>query len=982
MPFINGLATGEDLKLPLYTLEPSQLSDLVCVPYGRKLDFFLQNLVAEEFGTVAEGATLKDRFLEENGYSDNLPFHWKIGKQYDQISYLFQRYNPTGKPFADTYSTKLYEFYRQYIPFYLHELSSLICKEDGSSFNPHDKNYAKLNYEFGEREIQLPNNQKSIELSYYYAEYDELWYEQYSEENIVERFLRTNYAHIRNDCIVTPYTRSWLLRFESYPTTGQSFILPDNFLVASLIVNFTGGEWEQSDMEFVLNQIPEYYFYTYLDTFFQTVDDLLAETIPGVADLKLATNQEITVSSNLNISSLNKFNYEYVTVTPPPGTYPDQPYCQIQNRAEANNHYVFNKGSSSRSIANKTWVDIPDWVYDLGCLIYANNNNWNNYNFNLQDRGNHPLIFKLKGTSTQVNFSFLGLAKTYNVFTHQDSIVFTNNPNLPDGLPTKIDYIIESDDDFKAGDNSLNPYDFGSLDTNGNNSTAVANFLNALPDFSSYKLCPAFLNIETHYLGMFSFYNNIFYQMFVKRAEIPCCINLTGNLINLKREIVSNQYKISYKQVFINNTRIHQVIFDFELEQGSFSAAGDKNQTIGTNLYQSKAGESASSCQTYAYNSETDTYAYYDAVHGFLKPLSAFNNSGETSDILLAPIFKDFSPYVEVSNLIKSHTQNVSAPFTFNDTVTFSAENFFEFKTDFPDRYLLDIYESDLLEFIVNAHETCLMATCDLEDLKLWVKEIHQSLQAGKFAYLDNDPEAARVANLGYYIERIARVLGISVDSDGSIRSIRQAELIDTGDSIPAGWTFGQWSRNQGGSDKGQKGGLETEDRDGLVYAVRSNKFTNDDFTGESNAIEQGGYVLVENIPQLLHIMMDDLDRALGLQNAGANVLPSPDGQIVSYQGMNQMMLDLLYSLSLMSRNTSGTHVLSLKNQAILQEILGAFGLPVVAKELSVSLDGEKGDLVYPGLEKNSPTLNDLITIILVNLGTIIGSKIKFKSQL
>ncbi len=236
MPFVNGFATEEDIKLPLYTVEPSQLSDLVCVPYGRKLDFFLQNLVAEEFGTIEEGETLEDRFLEENGYSDNLPFHWKIGKQYEQISYLFQRYNPTGQPFAETYSTKLYEFYRKYIPFYFHELSSLICKSNGENFVVSDKNYAKLNLEFGEKTIQLPNNQKSIELSYYYAEYDELWYEEYTDEDLVARFARTNYAHIRNDCIVSPYTRSFLLRFESYPTTGQSFTIPDNFF--SRIINY------------------------------------------------------------------------------------------------------------------------------------------------------------------------------------------------------------------------------------------------------------------------------------------------------------------------------------------------------------------------------------------------------------------------------------------------------------------------------------------------------------------------------------------------------------------------------------------------------------------------------------------------------------------------------------------------------------------------------------------------------------------------
>ena len=70
------------------------------------------------------------------------------------------------------------------------------------------------------------------------------------------------------------------------------------------------------------------------------------------------------------------------------------------------------------------------------------------------------------------------------------------------------------------------------------------------------------------------------------------------------------------------------------------------------------------------------------------------------------------------------------------------------------------------------------MANCDLEDIKKDLKEIHAALDAGKFAYLDGSTEQQRVSNIGYYLERIARVLGISVNSDGSIRSIRQSKII------------------------------------------------------------------------------------------------------------------------------------------------------------------------------------------------------------
>jgi len=190
---------------------------------------------------------------------------------------------------------------------------------------------------------------------------------------------------------------------------------------------------------------------------------------------------------------------------------------------------------------------------------------------------------------------------------------------------------------------------------------------------------------------------------------------------------------------------------------------------------------------------------------------------------------------------------------------------------------------------------SCMSAQIAQEILDL-VREIHAATDAGKYAY-QADGETKRVANLGYLVERMARVLGVSVNPDGSIRSIRQSKLIETGDEIPAGWNLGQWGRNQGGSSVGQTGGSANEDRDGLAYAVRSNSFTLDPFTGEPNLIKEGGYVLVENLPQLLHLILDDLDRAIGFQNAGANVVPSPNGELIPIQGMNNILLQILYTV-------------------------------------------------------------------------------------
>lgn len=258
------------------------------------------------------------------------------------------------------------------------------------------------------------------------------------------------------------------------------------------------------------------------------------------------------------------------------------------------------------------------------------------------------------------------------------------------------------------------------------------------------------------------------------------------------------------------------------------------------------------------------------------------------------------------------------------------------------------------------------------------IKEIHAALYANKFAFDESgDP---RVANLGYYIERIARILGISVNPDGSVRSIRQSKWIEQGKTIPKGWPIAQWGRNQGGDKLGQSGGKPTEDRDGLAYEVRSNRFVGGKGNEEPKEITEGGYVLVENLPQLLHIILDDLDKALGWQTAGANAIPSYDGQkFATYEGVHSLLVEIAYMLSAISSQTSQNLVATSVNQAVLYELLGALGLPVTTKEFPYAYGEKALKMPYPGLAPDAPTLFNLVVWLLANLAPLIGSSLVLK---
>lgn len=245
-------------------------------------------------------------------------------------------------------------------------------------------------------------------------------------------------------------------------------------------------------------------------------------------------------------------------------------------------------------------------------------------------------------------------------------------------------------------------------------------------------------------------------------------------------------------------------------------------------------------------------------------------------------------------------------------------------------------------------------------------------------------------ANLGYLVERIARVLGISIYPDRSIKSIRQKRYFPTKEDLPEGWNLGQFGENEGGKQEGQLGGNQGEFRDGIIYEIRSNQF-NDDET----EIQEGGYLLCENWPQYFDAMLDDLDKALGWQAAGASVLKSADNSSYSkYEGLNSLLQEANYMLSFLSKHIQQTHLISLTSQQEIEELMSILGLPIHIKKTVYDTgvgnpnanpgDGTgdsnstlKADIPYFGYTSESPKIFQLFTLLLMNLGLINSSMLE-----
>jgi hypothetical protein len=260
------------------------------------------------------------------------------------------------------------------------------------------------------------------------------------------------------------------------------------------------------------------------------------------------------------------------------------------------------------------------------------------------------------------------------------------------------------------------------------------------------------------------------------------------------------------------------------------------------------------------------------------------------------------------------------------------------------------------------------------------IQEIHAALEAQKYSKSDTSNDA-RIANLGYYIERIAQILGISVNSDGTIRSIRPKRRIPDGTTIPGGWNFGQFGYNERGNKEGQLGGNKGEFANGIVYQQISNKLKPDKYNSDKSEIEGGDNVLCENWIQYFSEYLDDLDKALGWQELGAGAIPSADGseKFMTFEGSASLLTELLFMLSRVSTHTSQALISSNITQATAKECLQGLGLPVESDYAEFNMGNDKTSLVpFPALAPDSPTITQQLGWILANLGHLIAANVNY----
>jgi hypothetical protein len=359
-------------------------------------------------------------------------------------------------------------------------------------------------------------------------------------------------------------------------------------------------------------------------------------------------------------------------------------------------------------------------------------------------------------------------------------------------------------------------------------------------------------------------------------------------------------------------------------------------------------------------------------------PFSIFDIANqETPDQYLSSQYLAGSGYI-YSYETGQNTNEYGSDFNFTDNFDNSIDFELWTQEEYENLYNYGIIsDSDYLIYLQNLK---IQVQNNMVD-SVRVKEIHSCLGASEFSYINNDPTTPIYMHIARKVDYIAKALGIAFNGDGSIMGIRQSKALDNGETIPAGWNFGQFGRNEGNnpSNNAQQGGNSSEERLGIVYDVRSNKFIKNPASGEED-INQGGYILCESIPQMLHIMLDDLDRALGLQTLGAIAITNQNynddynGNDLSiktpyykYNGLGDAFVEVMHTLADTHKQAFQANIGSLKSQAITVEILGALGVGCIEKKIILEVDDQPVKIVYPGFNGITPSIADLQMWTLTN---------------
>jgi hypothetical protein len=221
----------------------------------------------------------------------------------------------------------------------------------------------------------------------------------------------------------------------------------------------------------------------------------------------------------------------------------------------------------------------------------------------------------------------------------------------------------------------------------------------------------------------------------------------------------------------------------------------------------------------------------------------------------------------------------------------------------------------------------------------------------------DIDNDLPRLNTHGYYLTKIAHLLGHRVDANGEVDLTKEAEIVPQLLNKPK-WKQGDTSYSQ--YCFGKKG------------IVVPSLPTSYDKSGR--LLEQ--YHICHDIPQLLAAMQSDIDKSLGIEQGSQIRVKGIDGKIVPFQNQLAMAIDNQQKIQTIGDRVEKLYGMNLVQGQELRGLYSGIGIPVSVEKLPVlNVKGKvKNYLPYYTHQQSQSSILGHLTAIKTNLSIVLGT--------
>jgi hypothetical protein len=232
------------------------------------------------------------------------------------------------------------------------------------------------------------------------------------------------------------------------------------------------------------------------------------------------------------------------------------------------------------------------------------------------------------------------------------------------------------------------------------------------------------------------------------------------------------------------------------------------------------------------------------------------------------------------------------------------------------------------------------------------VTAIWKALGGNKYGINSIDNTKDRVTNLGFLVERIAKVLGIRFDDNGKIEVEKEKatvrKVIDGTKNVDP-----------------EKVGVNGFGEGGMVVKRINNRFK------QKGEIVSDQCVVLQDIPDLIQEYFEQSNLALGIQESSAIEIKQGTTS-ARFNSQLELLIELVNLMSSSNEMTRAALVSSLVTQNQTNELIAGLGLPSVTKTIPVKIDKKVTQLPFKGIAAHRSISQEIATCT-YNVGIATG---------